>query len=206
MRYGQAELIADLLPVSVDGMMVVATVALGDGRPHRWSAWVAFWTGVAASVIANVLAAEPSGIARCISAWPAVAFLLVVEVITRGGRVRMDRNDARTEAGSPQPGEVASTAPRPQRLTEPTDFEELKRPARFASRKLAKTTRRPLAQTRKLAADLRAKYPTITQAELARQLGISATRLRQVERTEDTAEGARPVNDADLPQPSEVSV
>ena len=85
-RYGQSELIADLLPVSVDGMMVVATVALGDGRRHRWSAWLAFWTGVAASVIANVLAAEPSGIARCISAWPAVAFLLVVEVITRGGR------------------------------------------------------------------------------------------------------------------------
>jgi hypothetical protein len=30
MRYGQPELISDLLPVSVDGMMVVATVALGD--------------------------------------------------------------------------------------------------------------------------------------------------------------------------------
>jgi Protein of unknown function (DUF2637) len=36
-RYGQSELIADLLPVSVDGMMVVATVALGDGR--SCSAW-----------------------------------------------------------------------------------------------------------------------------------------------------------------------
>jgi hypothetical protein len=43
-RYGQPELFADLLPVSVDGMMV-ATVALGDGRRHRWSAWAAFWTG-----------------------------------------------------------------------------------------------------------------------------------------------------------------
>jgi Protein of unknown function (DUF2637) len=39
-RYGQPELIADLLPVSVDGMMVVATVALGDGRRNRWSAWL----------------------------------------------------------------------------------------------------------------------------------------------------------------------
>lgn len=88
LQYGQDQLIATLLPVSVDGMLVVATVALGDGRQYRWSAWLAFWVGVVASVIANVLAAEPSAIARCISAWPAIAFLLVVEVITRGGRLR----------------------------------------------------------------------------------------------------------------------
>jgi hypothetical protein len=36
----------------------------GDGRRNRWSAWLAFWTGVAASVLANVLAAEPSVVAR----------------------------------------------------------------------------------------------------------------------------------------------
>jgi hypothetical protein len=86
MQHGQPEWIANLLPVSVDGMMLVATVALGDGRRNRWSAWLAFWTGVVASVLANVLAAQPSVIARCISAWPALAFLLVVEIITRGGR------------------------------------------------------------------------------------------------------------------------
>jgi hypothetical protein len=101
LRYGQPPLIAWLLPVSVDGMLVVATIALGDGRRHRWSAWVAFWTGVAASVVANVLAAEPSAIARCISAWPAVAFLLVVEVITRGGRLSRSANLAeRSESAS----------------------------------------------------------------------------------------------------------
>jgi hypothetical protein len=56
-------------------------------RPaHRWSAWLAFWAGVVASVVANVLAAEPSLVARCISAWPAIAFVLVLEVITRGHR------------------------------------------------------------------------------------------------------------------------
>src|SRR5262245_27682788 len=78
LRYGQSELIAALLPISIDGMMVVATIALGDGRRSRWSAWLAFWTGVVASVVTNVLAAESSMIARCISAWPAVASLLVV--------------------------------------------------------------------------------------------------------------------------------
>jgi hypothetical protein len=69
-------------------MMAVAPVALGDGRRNRW---LAFWTGVAASVLANVLAAEPSLVAPCISAWPAIAFVLVVEVITRGGRGHADR-------------------------------------------------------------------------------------------------------------------
>lgn len=88
LEYGQTEAIADMLPVSVDGMLVVATVALGDGRRYRWSAWLAFWIGVVASIVANVLAAQPHAIARCISAWPAIAFLLVVEVITRGGRGR----------------------------------------------------------------------------------------------------------------------
>ncbi len=105
LRYGQDPLIATLLPVSVDGMMVVATVALGDGRRHRWSAWLAFWTGVAASVVANVLAAQPLLIARCISAWPAVAFLLVVEVITRGGRLRLPApaQDGRPKGVAPIP-------------------------------------------------------------------------------------------------------
>jgi hypothetical protein len=45
-EYGQTEAIADMLPISVDGMLVVATVALGDGRRYRWSAWLAFWIGV----------------------------------------------------------------------------------------------------------------------------------------------------------------
>ena len=94
LRYGQPELIADLLPLSVDGMMAVATIALGDGRRNRWSAWLAFWTGVAASVLANVLAAEPSVVARCISAWPAIAFVLVVEVITRGGDDHISASNA----------------------------------------------------------------------------------------------------------------
>lgn len=85
-QYGQEQWVASLLPLSVDGMLVVATLALGDGRVYRWSAWAAFWLGVSVSVVANALAAQPHVLARCISAWPAVAFLATVEVITRGGR------------------------------------------------------------------------------------------------------------------------
>jgi hypothetical protein len=86
LTYGQEPLIATLLPLSVDGLVIVSAVAIGDGRRHTWSAWLSFWTGVGASIVANVLAAQPNLTARAISAWPAVALLLVVEVISRGGR------------------------------------------------------------------------------------------------------------------------
>jgi Protein of unknown function (DUF2637) len=197
-EYGQPAVIADLLPISVDGMMVVATIALGDGRRNRWSAWLAFWTGVTGSVIANVLAAEPSGVARCISAWPAVAFLLVVEVITRGGRSHHH-----------SPSNSASLDTPPQRTgVEPASPVSPPRPARTTPRsaKSGKPARRPIAQTRELAANLRAQFPQITQAELARQLGISATRLRQVERAGARREGSLPTDATDdLQQPREVA-
>jgi hypothetical protein len=174
LQYGQSELIADLLPISVDGMMAVATVALSDGRRNRATAWLAFWTGVGASVAANVLAAEPSTVARCISAWPAVAFVLVVEVITRGGRIA-------------PPSAERNVVPAPQSMGDapaPTTSSTLPRERR---RKTQNRVRRPVAQTRELVANLRAQDPAISQAELARQLGISATRLRQVAREEASA-------------------
>ncbi|MET8832452.1 DUF2637 domain-containing protein [Micromonospora sp. NPDC004540] len=83
---GQSPLLAALLPLSVDGMILVATLALGDGRRSKASAWAAFLTGVAASLAANVMAAAPDATARVVSAWPAVALLLTVEVLARAGR------------------------------------------------------------------------------------------------------------------------
>ncbi|MBQ0901272.1 hypothetical protein [Micromonospora sp. U21] len=55
------------------------------GRPGRMSARVSFLIGVVASIVANVLAAPDNLVARVISARPALALLLVVEMLT-GGR------------------------------------------------------------------------------------------------------------------------
>jgi hypothetical protein len=107
LRYGQESLIANLLPLSVDGLVICAAVAIGDGRRNTWSAWVSFWVGVGASIVANVLAARPELIARAISAWPAVALLLVVEVLSRSGRA--DRNQAVAET-TPVPDDVPAVA------------------------------------------------------------------------------------------------
>ena len=128
--YGQSPLIATLLPFSVDGLVLVGAVAIGDGREHTWSAWAAFWTGVGASIAANVLAAQPNPVARIISAWPALALLLAVEVITRSGKQRStpDAAEERTWGETQHPGvlrhdlEVAPAAesePDPEPVTAP---------------------------------------------------------------------------------------
>ncbi|MEU5939425.1 DUF2637 domain-containing protein [Micromonospora sp. NPDC047548] len=92
--HGQGVLLANLLPLSVDGMLIVASVVMADdrvaGRRPRLSAGVSFVVGVAASIAANVLAAPPSTVARVISAWPALALLLVVEMLARGPRSAPD--------------------------------------------------------------------------------------------------------------------
>ncbi|MDG4751706.1 DUF2637 domain-containing protein [Micromonospora sp. WMMD718] len=112
---GQSPLLAALLPLSVDGMILVATLALGDGRRSRWSAWLAFLVGVAASLAANVLAAEDDTVSRVVSAWPAVALLLTVEVLARAGRtpatVAPAADVTRQPVALASPGAVADTAP-----------------------------------------------------------------------------------------------
>lgn len=91
---GEGPEIAYLLPLSVDGMMVVASVAMVDDKARgltvRLSAKIAFTLGIVASVGANVAAAHPHLSARIVAAWPAIALLAVVEMLTRGGKPTVD--------------------------------------------------------------------------------------------------------------------
>ena len=82
----QGRLIADLGPFSVDGLVLVATLAIGDGRKSTFTAWAAFFVGVGASLAANIAAADGTTAARVVSAWPSVAFLFAVEVLIRGAK------------------------------------------------------------------------------------------------------------------------
>lgn len=83
--HGQGVFLASLLPLSVDGLLVVASIVMTEdreaGRPASGWARVSFVTGVVASVAANVEAAPDDAISRLISAWPAVALLLTVEML-----------------------------------------------------------------------------------------------------------------------------
>ena len=113
---GERADVAYVLPLSVDGMLVVASAAMVDdrrsGRRVRWSARLAFVAGVIASVAANVAAAEATVGARIVAAWPAIALLLVVELLSRTGRL-LTRHEAETDAAPIAPEQAPTVTPEP---------------------------------------------------------------------------------------------
>ena len=84
-----------LLPLGVDGLMVAASMVMlvrrRRGQTGGWLAWTALVSGVAASLAANVAAAEPTALARAVSAWPPLALLLAYELLMQ--MVRTDRQE-----------------------------------------------------------------------------------------------------------------
>jgi hypothetical protein len=120
---GQPVSIANVLPLSVDGLVLVSSVALIDGRERRTSAWCAFILGVSASIVANILAAGPTLVDPSVSAWPSVALLVTIEVIARGGRRRVVRDVNGDNLHQPARSDVKadiSSSPRPSRKAPPS--------------------------------------------------------------------------------------
>jgi len=80
-----------LLPLSVDGLVVAASMVLltrrRAGLPDGRLAWWALLGGVGASLAANIVAAEPTGTARVVAAWPALAFAVAFELLLQQRRV-----------------------------------------------------------------------------------------------------------------------
>lgn len=89
---GEDRVNAAILPLSVDGLMVVAGLVLyADarvGRRGRVLPWLALLAGVGASVAGNVAAAEPTMAGRAVAAWAPVALALSVELVLRHVRRR----------------------------------------------------------------------------------------------------------------------
>ena len=74
-----------LLPVSVDGLAVAASMTMlvrrRAGLPAGGLVWVALLLGLGASLAANVAAADPTVAGRLVAAWPPVALLLAYELL-----------------------------------------------------------------------------------------------------------------------------
>lgn len=91
---GESETAALLLPLSVDGLALAASLVLLDqrrsSRPTGALPWLALGLGITASIAANVAAAEPTVTGRLVAAWPPVALALSFELLLRqveqGGR------------------------------------------------------------------------------------------------------------------------
>ena len=93
-RAGERAELAHIVPLSVDGVLVVASIVMVDARhegryPH-WVTRVGFGIGILASVSANIASALPTWLGRAEAAWPAFALLLVVEMLSRRGKLNPD--------------------------------------------------------------------------------------------------------------------
>lgn len=96
--HGESGATAALLPVCVDGMLLVSSLALLDaarrGQRPPGLGKAALGLGVAATVVANVLHGLPHGpIGAVVSAWPAITLVTVVELtmgMIRRGRDRSE--------------------------------------------------------------------------------------------------------------------
>lgn len=94
---GADEVSASLWPLSVDGLLLLATVGLlqpadRGGRRERYAVWLAFLLGIVVSLAANIAAAPALAWKPVLVAgWPPVALLLSVELLAHrpGGRVKV---------------------------------------------------------------------------------------------------------------------
>ncbi|MGW3606888.1 hypothetical protein [Micromonospora sp. NPDC005161] len=135
---------------------------------------MSFLIGVVASIVANVLAAPDNLVARVISAWPALALLLVVEMLTGGRPAGTPADSGKEVEESPTsapeaPGRVIA-APTSQPRADHRQGRPVKTPP-------AGNGTRPSAAARVLAA--RAADPTATVADIARRAGVADRTARR---------------------------
>ncbi|MBM0231158.1 DUF2637 domain-containing protein [Micromonospora sp. STR1_7] len=204
LRFGERPEVAYVLPLSVDGMLVVASAAMVEdkraGRRVRWSARTAFAVGVAASVAANIAAAEPSLGARIVAAWPAVALLLVVEMLTRA-QPASGKDHRASDTTQPLASEAASVPPLKSLpmnvVTEANEAQlagaadgpatsQVSVPLRRTGRRKRMTGR--AERTADVVARLRAERPQASLAELALAAGVSERHVRRLV-TEELVDG-----------------
>lgn len=111
LRHGEPEWRAALFPLSVDGMIVGASMTLlsdaRNGRKGGLLPWTLLIIGSGASLAANVAVADPTMWSRIIHAWPSFALIGAYELLMREFRTAAksvrSADAARTQSGSDQP-------------------------------------------------------------------------------------------------------
>ncbi|MFF4989777.1 DUF2637 domain-containing protein [Streptosporangium saharense] len=108
LRHGEDHLAAVLIPVAVDGIIVVASMSIllanRYGSRGGALAWILLVVGSLASLGANIAVAEPGLIGRVIAAWPSVALIGSYELLMSQIR-RVSWNTGRQLSEPQQDGE-----------------------------------------------------------------------------------------------------
>jgi hypothetical protein len=176
-EHGQAGTAARLLPLSVDGLILAASlVLLHEARNGRSAPALARWMlglGVSATVTANVAYGLGFGaLGAVISAWPAVAFIGSAEMAI--GMVRRSRSKAVRVADD----KAARDAPASRQKTAP------KSTTKTAPRQRQTRAAGPDIEASALA--ILARQPDVSGADLGRAIGASPrTGQRLLARLED---------------------
>jgi uncharacterized protein DUF2637 len=90
LAWGAEQVSSALWPLSVDGLLVLASLRLLEVGPQtrrrvRYSVWTAFGLGVIVSLVANIAAAPTlSWRPVVVAGWPPIALLLAVELLAVG--------------------------------------------------------------------------------------------------------------------------
>jgi hypothetical protein len=108
LRGGADATSAGLWPLSVDGLLMLASTALirGTCRSRRTKAvvWVAFGLGIVVSLAANIASAPGLGWQPVLVAgWPPVSLLLAVELLTHRAARREQNALSETAAETTEP-------------------------------------------------------------------------------------------------------
>src|SRR5262245_4280935 len=96
-----------LLPLSVDGLAVAASMTMlvrrRSGQPAGVLPWVALLLGLGASLAANVAAAQPTVVGRLVAAWPPVGLLMSYELLMQQHSIRGGPGVHTVRPGAVQP-------------------------------------------------------------------------------------------------------
>lgn len=160
-------------PLSVDGIELIATLVLlhdkRAGRPGSKVAWFFLGLGFVASLFANIAVAQDDPVARAIAAWPAIALI---------GAIKMLSGLLEHAAAAPQlepdldPAEHVDTG-EPQAPTVPT----VQLPVDVMRR--VPVTQEPYDRWRQLWAELR-DNPDIDTGQFADQHGIDRRQVQWI--------------------------
>jgi hypothetical protein len=175
--HGGSGVAARLLPLSVDMLILVGELMLlheADAKGRRFPlGWVLVWSGILATLAANVSFGAQFGVAGAIIwGWPAYSFILAA-----GGMVAVVKRGAAREAAAPAatPGPDTSMDTGPDKT--PDNHRDIP-VARTADKPPAARTRKTVSSLDR-AADIIRRNPGLSNADVAKRAAVSAKTVQR---------------------------